>query len=90
MDPDPSWKHMKKAAKTVFKALGDLRDIHVMQGWIEKLSTSDDGVANKLLDHVHSHEAKCKQDALVVLRQFDASPGGPRPSRKRGIQTPRP
>ena len=76
MDPDPSWKHMKKAGKTVFQALGDLRDIHVMQGWIEKLSTSklstlDDGVAKKLLDHVHSNEAKCKQDALDVLRQFD-------------------
>jgi exopolyphosphatase/guanosine-5'-triphosphate,3'-diphosphate pyrophosphatase len=71
MDPDPSWKHMKKAGKTVFQALGDLRDIHVMHGWIEKLSTSDDGVAKKLLDHVHSHEAKYKQDALEVLRQFD-------------------
>jgi CHAD domain-containing protein len=41
IDPDPSWKEMKKAGKKLFQALGELRDMQVMQEWIEKL---DDGV----------------------------------------------
>jgi CHAD domain-containing protein len=77
LDPDPSWKDMKKAAKKVFQALGELRDMQVMQEWIEKLSdanaphASDDPVAVKLLDHVHVREAVCKQLALKDLNQFD-------------------
>jgi len=38
LDPDSSWKDMKKAGKKVFQALGDLRDMQVMEEWIEKLS----------------------------------------------------
>lgn len=38
LDPDSSWRDMKKAGKKVFQALGDLRDMQVMEEWIEKLS----------------------------------------------------
>jgi CHAD domain-containing protein len=37
LDPDPDWKAMKKAGKRLFQRLGDLRDIHVMEEWVEKL-----------------------------------------------------
>ncbi len=79
LDPDPSWKRMKKAGKKLFQALGELRDMQVMQEWIEKLSgTGDitdpaagDPVAVKLLEHVHAREAECKQRAFKDLHQFD-------------------
>jgi CHAD domain-containing protein len=79
LDPDSSWKDMKKAGKKLFQALGELRDMQVMQKWIEKLSdansndpsASNDPVAIKLLDHVHVREAVCKQLALKDLNQFD-------------------
>jgi len=38
LDPDPDWKAMKKVGKRLFQRLGELRDIHVMMEWIEKLS----------------------------------------------------
>jgi CHAD domain-containing protein len=38
LDPNPDWKAMKKAGKRLFQRLGDLRDIQVMQEWIEKLN----------------------------------------------------
>jgi len=41
LDPDPAWKEMKKAGKRLFQRLGDLRDIHVMEEWIEKLEKSE-------------------------------------------------
>ena len=37
LDSDHGWKTMKKAGKRLFQRLGDLRDIHVMEEWIEKL-----------------------------------------------------
>jgi exopolyphosphatase/guanosine-5'-triphosphate,3'-diphosphate pyrophosphatase len=37
LDPDPTWKAMKKAGKRLFQRLGALRDIQVMMEWIEEL-----------------------------------------------------
>jgi CHAD domain-containing protein len=37
LDPDPDWKNMKKAGKRLFQSLGELRDVHVMEEWVEKL-----------------------------------------------------
>lgn len=83
LDSDPSWKEMKKAGRKLFRALGELRDMQVMQEWIEKLAPSDKGsdkdaghsagdpVAQKLLHHVHAREAECKQLAWKDLDQFD-------------------
>ena len=85
MDPDPRWKEMKKAGRKVFRALGDLRDMQVMQEWIEKLNGATEGdaasrvstekqadpVVVKLLNHVHAREAECKQLAWKDLNQFD-------------------
>jgi len=47
LDPDSSWKHMKKAGRKLFRALGELRDMQVMQEWIEKLSDAGDSAAEE-------------------------------------------
>ena len=57
IDPDSSWKDMKKAGKKLFQALGELRDIQVMQEWIEKLrvannSTSHDSTSDSASDRL--------------------------------------
>jgi len=41
LDPDPEWKAMKKAGKRLFQRLGELRDIQVMEEWIEKLTEAE-------------------------------------------------
>jgi exopolyphosphatase/guanosine-5'-triphosphate,3'-diphosphate pyrophosphatase len=79
LDADPSWKEMKKAGRKLFRGLGELRDMQVMQEWIEKLRFAEEGaepgaadpVAKKLLDHIHAREAECKMLALKDLNQFD-------------------
>jgi len=89
VDPDSSWKDMKKAGRKLFQALGELRDMQVMAEWIEKLGVASDSaaagdaasrvstgnqgdsVAVKLLHHVHTREAACKQHAFKDLHQFD-------------------
>lgn len=45
IDPNSSWKDMKKAGKKLFQALGELRDMQVMQEWIENLSDTVDAAA---------------------------------------------
>ena len=47
LDPDSSWKDMKKAGKKVFQALGDLRDMQVMEEWIDKLSEKLSDMSNE-------------------------------------------
>jgi len=84
MDPDSSWRDMKKAGKKLFQALGDLRDMQVMQEWIEKLGDADDPVTVKLLNHVHAREAAAKQEAFKALDQFDRNNGGSGAGRCRG------
>jgi CHAD domain-containing protein len=42
LDSDSSWKEMKKAGRKLFRALGELRDMQVMQEWVEKLSEAGD------------------------------------------------
>jgi CHAD domain-containing protein len=84
LDPDSSWKNMKKAGKKVFQALGELRDMQVMEDWIEKLSgtadsagdpandrSAQDPVSGKLLEHIKAREADCKALARKDLDQFD-------------------
>jgi CHAD domain-containing protein len=47
LDPDPDWKNMKKAGKRLFQRLGDLRDIHVMEEWVEKLKQKQEQKQSK-------------------------------------------
>src|SRR5271156_887301 len=77
LDPDSSWKDMKKTGRKLFQGLGELRDMQVMEEWIEKLGDPDrpngpsDPVVMKLLDHVHARETACKQVAFKALSEFD-------------------
>jgi CHAD domain-containing protein len=48
LDPDPNWKAMKKAGKRLFQRLGDLRDIHVMEEWVEKLDPAKASAENHI------------------------------------------
>jgi CHAD domain-containing protein len=71
MDPDSSWKEMKKAGRKLFQALGSLRDMHVMQEWISKIGEADDPVTPALLTEVRLREAHAQHEALQALDQFD-------------------
>jgi CHAD domain-containing protein/HD superfamily phosphodiesterase len=44
LDPDPNWKAMRKAGKSLFQRLGALRDIQVMMEWVEKLHPAEANV----------------------------------------------
>ena len=71
IDPDPAWRDMKRAGKRLFRKLGELRDVHVMQDWIHQLDRPGDPVTGTLLQFIGSFENQHQQDALLALQEFD-------------------
>ena len=71
LDPEPTWDKMRRAAKGLFSALGELRDTQVLMEWVAKLSPADDPAGRKLLAHCQAHEQQLKATAAEALRDFD-------------------
>ncbi len=71
VDPDPGWKQMKRMAKPLFSALGELRDVQVMMEWVTKLSTPEDPARPILLLELQAREDKLKAAAKQALADFD-------------------
>lgn len=57
LDPDSNWKAMKKAGKRLFQRLGALRDVQVMEEWIEKLDPSGKSSGHTTLEN-HSDDGQ--------------------------------
>jgi exopolyphosphatase/guanosine-5'-triphosphate,3'-diphosphate pyrophosphatase len=72
LDPHPAWKKARGAAKTVFSALGDLRDVQVQMEWVQKLGAEGDPVREKLMAHIQQREQELKAAAATVLAAFDS------------------
>ena len=71
VDPDPTWRKMRKAGKAVFSALGELRDVQVLKEWVEKLSAADDPVRERLKTYCDAREQELKVHAAAALAGFD-------------------
>ena len=91
---------MKKEGKRLFRRLGELRDVHVMQDWVHRLDSPGDPVTGPLLQLFSARETLLQQQALQALQAFDrkqwqrwsrfvAPPDGPIPAGKPGFPSPR-
>jgi len=71
IDPDPAWKQMKKAGRSLFRSLGELRDVQVMMEWVQKLGPPDDPETQALLTLLRAREQQHKITAAEAIRAFD-------------------
>jgi CHAD domain-containing protein len=71
VDPDPAWPEMRKVARRVFRALGDLRDTQVMEEWVKKLGPENDPLRTQLLASLETGEKQLSETALRVAAKFD-------------------
>jgi CHAD domain-containing protein len=71
IDPDPAWKEMKKAGKTLFQSLGELRDVQVMMEWVQKLGPAEDPETQALMALLTTREQEHKLTAGEAIRKFD-------------------
>lgn len=71
IDAFPAWKKMRRAAKPLFSALGELRDVQVQMEWVEQLGAESDPVRARLMDHFRQREEELKSAASTALAGFD-------------------
>jgi CHAD domain-containing protein len=71
IDPDPTWRKMRKAGKALFSTLGELRDVQVLRDWAEKLGSADGGVKSRLTAYCEVRETELKALAASALSDFD-------------------
>ena len=72
IDPDPTWRKMRKAGKALFSALGELRDVQVLREWVERLGAANDSARDRLIWHCAARERDLKVQASQALSGFDA------------------
>lgn len=72
LDPDRAWRRMRKAGKTVFSAIGDLRDVQVQILWLERLRLPGTA-AERLKNHLVVRELELKHTAEAALALFDTA-----------------
>jgi CHAD domain-containing protein len=71
VDPDASWKEMRKYPRKLFRALGELRDTQVLEEWIVALSTEGDPIRTRLLSEFTKKEKELNEEAARVSAKFD-------------------
>ena len=71
IDPDPTWKAVKRAGGRVFRSLGDLRDVQVMREWAQRLAPPEDSLQPWLDQALAAREDALKREAQVSLARLD-------------------
>ncbi|MBO0910343.1 MAG: CHAD domain-containing protein [Acidobacteria bacterium] len=70
-DPDPAWKKMRRAARSLFGSLGELRDTQVMMEWVVELAPEGDLTRKNLAEFLLHRERDAKRTAAAALGEFD-------------------
>jgi len=73
VDPDPTWRRMRRAGKALFSALGELRDVHVLREWVERLGAAGDPAKDRLSAYCIGREEQLKTQAATALSGFDTN-----------------
>jgi len=71
IDPDKTWKTMRREGRRLFKCLGELRDVQVLSEWARQLGGPDDPVTVAMLAYLAQREQELKQEAGKPLQAFD-------------------
>ena len=71
IDPDKHWKKMRRQGSALFDSLGELRDCHVLQEWVQKLGEEAEPATERLEAHSKQQEKIFEQHAKQALQAFD-------------------
>jgi len=71
VDANPSWKDMRKASRKLFRRLGELRDLQVLQDWLTRLADESDPVRLALSEVLSAREPELKDQVAKALAAFD-------------------
>ena len=71
IDPHPDWEEMRDCARKLFRALGELRDSHVMTDWLNKLHPEEGSFKRQILDSLANAEKSALENAQHRAGRFD-------------------
>lgn len=71
VDPHPAWRAMRREARSLFRALGALRDAQVLEEWVEKVTTADNPVRQAYLDTLKAREGEAVAQVRMAIQAFD-------------------
>jgi CHAD domain-containing protein len=71
IDPVPEWNEFRALAKPAFSALGELRDVQVLQHWYSQLAPENDPLREAFSPSLASRETELKAAAHKALGDFD-------------------
>jgi CHAD domain-containing protein len=71
IDPDKGWKSLLKEGRQLFKRLGRLRDVQVLEEWLSRLGEPEDPVSMAMLFHLAQSERDLKRASIAALQAFD-------------------
>jgi CHAD domain-containing protein len=71
VDPHPDWEIMRSTARKLFRALGELRDTHVITNWLNRLHPLDDPLKNRMLENLAITEKSARIKARRRALRFD-------------------
>ena len=71
VDPEGPWRAMRKLGRKLFRQLGELRDVQVLEDWTKKLGTESDPVRLQLLTLFEKQEGELRESATWVAGRFD-------------------
>ena len=71
IDPDKGWRALLKEGRQLFRRLGRLRDVQVLEEWIGRLGEPEDHVSVAMLFHLAQSERDLKHAAVEALQAFD-------------------
>ena len=71
VDRDRSWRDMRHASRKLFRRLGELRDLQVLQEWIARLADETDPVRQALTEQLATREPELKEEVAAALETFD-------------------
>jgi CHAD domain-containing protein len=71
VDDHRTWIKMKKVPRKLFRALGALRDLHVLAAWVKQLALADDPLRSKVLKVLEDREAGPHHQVRRAVKTFD-------------------
>ncbi|MBZ5647343.1 MAG: CHAD domain-containing protein [Acidobacteriia bacterium] len=71
IDFHPAWRRMDRAARTVFRQLGELRDVQILAEWVKKLGAADDPVTATLMGFCTRREMELRAGVTAALTRFN-------------------
>lgn len=71
VDGHRTWRALKKLPRRLFRALGVLRDLHVLEDWVRQLASPDDPVRARLLEVLEDRQAAPQEQVHRAIRAFD-------------------